>query len=73
MLTVEIPIVCDTLAAGLGVRGTLTPWASTFAHTNVNANAIIDGVILFIINHVWLLGELIEYYNLLINVVTDIP
>jgi hypothetical protein len=34
-VTVEIPIVCVTVAAGLGVRGVVIPWLFKDVETNV--------------------------------------
>jgi hypothetical protein len=34
----EIPMVCETTAAGLGVRGVVTPWLCAAATTSIPDN-----------------------------------
>ena len=45
-VTVEIPIVCVTVAAGLGVRGVVIPWLLK----DVEANAVNSTSIDFAVN-----------------------
>jgi hypothetical protein len=50
MVTVEIPIVCVTAAAGLGVRGVvITPCACNTVDTKILKKQIVNAVVIFFI------------------------
>ena len=62
MVTVEIPIVCAAMAAGLGVRGVVTPWdrevVESSATDSTEANRMVAS--LSILCQFWLMKAIVN-------------